>query len=75
MWRIIGSSMEGFCKSQKKQLQSLLFSNQTLLILPLHQKSNLHYHFTTRWLVKTQYMVLSVKWEEEPAVIFLLVPL
>ncbi|KAI3900878.1 hypothetical protein MKW92_024924 [Papaver armeniacum] len=47
MWRIIGSSMAGLCKSQKKQLQPLLLSNQTLLILPLHQKSNLHYHFTT----------------------------
>ncbi|XP_026448385.1 uncharacterized CRM domain-containing protein At3g25440, chloroplastic-like isoform X1 [Papaver somniferum] len=47
MWKIIGSSMAGLCKSQKKQLQSLLLSNQMLLILPLHQKSNLHYHFTT----------------------------
>ncbi|KAI3988116.1 hypothetical protein MKX01_011905 [Papaver californicum] len=47
MWRMIGTSMAGLCKSHNKQLGTLLLSNQTLVMLPLHQKSNLHYHFTT----------------------------
>ncbi|KAI3963212.1 hypothetical protein MKX01_030342 [Papaver californicum] len=47
MWRVIGTSMAGLCKSHIKQLRTLLLSNQTLVMLPLHQKSNLHYHFTT----------------------------